>query len=127
MCIRDSTNNGDGTVTISCEDGTSVTVADGQDGQDGTDGTSCTVADNGDGTKTISCDDGTTVTVSDGSDGEDGVDGVDGTNGSDGVNGEPGGNVEITKHHGSDFLRQEEFDNDGKHLVDAEITSATAA
>lgn len=54
------TDNGDGTVTVSCDDGTTVTVSDG------TDGASCTVADNGDGTKTITCDDGTSVTVGDG-------------------------------------------------------------
>ena len=56
-------DNGDGTKTISCEDGTSVVVSDGADG------TACTVADNGDGTKTISCEDGTSVVVSDGADG----------------------------------------------------------
>ncbi len=50
-------DNGDGTKTISCTDGTSVTVANG---------VSCTVADNGDGTKTISCTDGTSVIVTDG-------------------------------------------------------------
>jgi mono/diheme cytochrome c family protein len=54
------TDNGDGTKTISCEDGTEVTISDG------TAGAACTVTDNGDGTKTISCDDGTEVTVSDG-------------------------------------------------------------
>jgi hypothetical protein len=55
--VRD---NGDGTKTISCADGTSVTVSNGQAGA------SCTVTDNGNGTKTISCADGTSVTVSDG-------------------------------------------------------------
>ena len=88
-------DNGDGTATISCDDGTSTTVSDGVDGSsctatdngdgsstitcddgttvtvaDGVDGDSCTVADNGDGTKTISCDDGTSVTVADGADGD---------------------------------------------------------
>ncbi len=53
------TDNGDGTKTIACDDGTTVTVNDGVDG-------SCTVADNGDGTKTITCDDGTSVTVNNG-------------------------------------------------------------
>ncbi len=57
------TDNGDGTSTISCEDGTSVTV---QGGATGDAGSGCTVTDNGDGTKTIKCDDGTSVTVSDG-------------------------------------------------------------
>ncbi len=59
------TDNGDGTFTIDCDDGTSATVSDG------TDGGQCTVVDNGDGTKTITCDDGTEVTVSDGTDGSD--------------------------------------------------------
>ncbi len=71
-------DNNDGTKTISCDDGTSVTVSDGADGADGADGTSCTVADNGDGTKTISCDDGTSVTVSDGADGQPGEPGPPG-------------------------------------------------
>ncbi len=62
------TDNGDGTVTISCEDGTEVTISDGQDG---TDGESCTIVDNGDGTKTITCGD-VTVTVTDGEDGQPG-------------------------------------------------------
>ena len=49
-------DNGDGTATVSCDDGTSVVV-----GAD----TSCTVEDNGDGTATITCDDGTSTLVSD--------------------------------------------------------------
>ncbi len=53
-------DNGDGTKTITCEDGTTATVSDG------TPGDSCTIVDNGDGTKTITCEDGTEVTVSDG-------------------------------------------------------------
>ncbi|MBN1612478.1 MAG: hypothetical protein JW940_37955, partial [Polyangiaceae bacterium] len=51
-------DDGDGTKTIACDDGTSVTVsdgADGQDGADGADGSSCSVTDDGDGTKTIAC------------------------------------------------------------------------
>jgi hypothetical protein len=66
------TDNGDGTHTIDCEDGTSTTISDGMDGMDGA---SCMAMDNGDGTKTISCEDGTSVTVSDGEDGMDGADG----------------------------------------------------
>ncbi len=54
-------DNGDGTKTISCADGTTATVADGRNGA------GCTIVDNGDGTKTITCADGTTVTVSDAS------------------------------------------------------------
>jgi hypothetical protein len=49
------THNDDGTATIACEDGTSVTVEDGMDGS------SCTITDNDDGTATLSCDDGTSV------------------------------------------------------------------
>jgi len=62
----------DGTKTISCDDGTTVTVNDGAAGAAGAagaNGTSCTVTDNMDGTKTISCDDGTSVVVTDGSNG----------------------------------------------------------
>ncbi len=69
-------DNGDGTFTITCDDGTSVTVQKGEQGPPGPageDGTSCTVTDNGDGTKTISCTDGTSVTVNDGQPGQDGL------------------------------------------------------
>lgn len=59
-------DNGNGTKTITCEDDTSVTVADGVDGKDGD---SCSVADNGDGTKTIACGGDTPVTIHDGADG----------------------------------------------------------
>ena len=71
-------DNGDGTATISCDDGTSFRVRNGSDGTDGTDGgdgtdgtdgmdgmdgTSCSVMDNADGSRTISCEDGTSVTI----------------------------------------------------------------
>ena len=49
------TNNADGTSTITCDDGTTVTV--------GGDDDSCTIVNNGDGTATITCDDGTSATV----------------------------------------------------------------
>jgi len=68
----------EGTITISCEDGTVATITDGQDGADGS---ACTVEDNADGSKTISCEDGTSVIVSDGTDGVPGSDGQDGANG----------------------------------------------
>src|SRR6185436_11339038 len=64
-CSVDDTD--DGRKTISCDDGTSVTVSDGADGMDGAkgdegqpgaNGASCTVDDTDDGRKTISCDDG---------------------------------------------------------------------
>ncbi|HEY6912152.1 MAG TPA: OmcA/MtrC family decaheme c-type cytochrome, partial [Myxococcales bacterium] len=54
-------SNNDGTVTITCTDGTSGTVAAGAPG---TPGASCTVTNNGNGTRTITC--GTSgITVSD--------------------------------------------------------------
>lgn len=86
-------DNGDGTATITCDDGTTATIGNGTDGMDGTDGidgmdgrdgvdgmdgadgdagadgTSCTVVEEGNGTKTISCEDGTMAMVSDGTDG----------------------------------------------------------
>jgi OmcA/MtrC family decaheme c-type cytochrome len=68
-------DNGDGTNTILCTDGTSITVQNGRDGKDGkpgtngTDGTSCTVRSNADGTRTIACTDGTSGTVGNGADG----------------------------------------------------------
>lgn len=67
------TDNADGTATITCDDGSEVTIG----GNAGT----CSVTDNGDGTSTISCDDGTTVTVSDGGNGDNcsAVDNGDGT------------------------------------------------
>jgi|GEM_PF-867020 len=103
------TDNGNGTHTITCNDGTSATLSDGKDGKDGTsctvgsdggtttisctdgtsvavkdgadgtDGSSCSVTDNGDGTKTVACTDGTSVTVSDGAAGKDGTNGTDGS------------------------------------------------
>jgi predicted CXXCH cytochrome family protein len=60
------TDHGDGTVTITCDDGTEVTISDGAPGG------SCTVLDHGDGTRTIECEDGTRVVVSDGEDGSPG-------------------------------------------------------
>ncbi len=48
-----ATSNGDGSSTIRCTDGTSVTVTSGKDG------VSCTVTNNGNGTRTITCADGT--------------------------------------------------------------------
>jgi ELWxxDGT repeat protein len=56
-----------GTHTLSCDDGTSAVILDGEDGQDGR---SCTVIDNANGTKTVACDDGTSAVVRDGADGK---------------------------------------------------------
>jgi OmcA/MtrC family decaheme c-type cytochrome len=102
------TQNGNGTATISCTDGTTATVSNG------TDGSACTAVDNGDGTKTISCEDGTIVTVSDGRyDAE----------------------TKIANFHGAPTLLSEgEYlpcpagvtSGCGKEFVDAQITSATA-
>ncbi len=50
-------DNGNGTSTITCPGGTSVTVPTGAKG------TSCTVVANPDGTRTITCSDGTSVVV----------------------------------------------------------------
>jgi len=84
------TDNEDGSVTITCGDGTEVTLAGGQEGKpgaDGKDGSSCAVTDNEDGTKTVSCDDGTSVTLSNGTDGEDGPQGDPGAQGEPGKDG----------------------------------------
>ncbi|MBU1239328.1 hypothetical protein KKF84_06665 [Myxococcota bacterium] len=59
-------DNGDGTHTLRCDDGTEVTL---QNGEDGEDGSNCSIADNGDGTYTMTCEDGTEVTFQDGEDG----------------------------------------------------------
>ncbi len=86
-----SKDNGDGTKTITCTDGTSISLADGptgttgatgatgnngQDGAAGKDGTACSVKANGDGTKTVSCTDGTAVNLADGATGAAGKDGA---------------------------------------------------
>lgn len=93
-------DNGDGTSTITCEDGTTVTIPGG------TPGTSCTVVDNGDGSSTITCEDGTVVTVRDGQPVTSGV--------------------RITDKHGTDYLQSTGEYANGKYMVDATITGATA-
>lgn len=80
-------DNENDTATITCDDGTSVTLSDGEDGTDGEDGSSCSVDDNGDGTKTISCEDGTSVIVADGQTGPMGGAGPQGPAGKDGKDG----------------------------------------
>jgi hypothetical protein len=108
------TQNGNGTATISCADGTTATVANGTNGQNGLDGTSCTVKDNGNGTKTITCADGTTVTVADGA---------------------AGVSAAVASFHGGAALESEgEFapcapgvtSGCGKRFVNAQVTGATA-
>ncbi len=81
------TDNGDGTATIACDDGTEATLSDGEDGdagEVGPPGDSCTVIDHDDGTKTLRCEDGTRVTLTDG------APGVDGRRGAPGEDGAPG-------------------------------------
>ncbi|MBI5549303.1 MAG: OmcA/MtrC family decaheme c-type cytochrome [Deltaproteobacteria bacterium] len=53
---------------VTCPDGTTVTIKDGEQGPNGGDGESCTLTEV-EGVKTITCPDGTTVTVLDGQDG----------------------------------------------------------
>jgi len=130
------TNNADGTATITCTDGTSVTVANGQDGSNGS---SCTVQDNGDGTSTISCDDGTSVTVTNGQNGgsctvvqnADGSSTIKCDDGStvtvtNGTNGQNGSNFRITDLHGTDYLQSTGEFAAGKYFVKATITGASA-
>ena len=62
-------DNGDGTATVQCTDGSSVVLSSGANGVDGS---SCSVSDNGDGTATISCSDGSGVTIANGADGTNG-------------------------------------------------------
>jgi OmcA/MtrC family decaheme c-type cytochrome len=54
------TNNGDGTSTVACTDGTTATI---ENGTDGTDAQSCLLTSNGDGTRTLTCPDGSTVVL----------------------------------------------------------------
>lgn len=62
-------DNGDGTITISCTDGTRVTVANGRDGTNGTNGdggaagTSCTLETSNDGGRVLACSDGTMTDI----------------------------------------------------------------
>lgn len=69
------TANADGSSTLHCDDGTSVTL------HDGAAGSSCTATTNADGSRTIACDDGTRVTLRDGTNGMDGTPGTNGTGG----------------------------------------------
>ena len=86
-------SNEDGSATITCEDGTTATVApgtDGTDGVDGVDGSSCSLTDNEDGTYTLTCEDGTEITLQDGAAGEPGADGEPGAAGEPGADGASG-------------------------------------
>jgi OmcA/MtrC family decaheme c-type cytochrome len=86
-------DNNNGSATVTCPDGTTVTVTSGTNGTNGTNGTagmngtngtagvngtSCTLVINADaGSKTISCTDGTSVTLLDGRNGNNANDIVD--------------------------------------------------
>ncbi|MBI5510873.1 MAG: OmcA/MtrC family decaheme c-type cytochrome [Deltaproteobacteria bacterium] len=94
------TDNLDGSKTITCADGTSVTVTDGQTGG------SCQVVDNGDGTKTVTCDDGTEVTVTDGSNAT-----LD---------------LGIANFHGVDTLVAGQLATAGRFIATASVTGVTA-
>jgi len=61
--------NADGTSTLSCEDGTTVTVPGGEDGLPSLHGTPCVLKDNDNGTRTIYCQDGHTFTIPGGTEG----------------------------------------------------------
>lgn len=137
---------GSDSATIICDDGTEVTLHDGDPGlpgdpgdpgAPGEDGSSCSITSNGDGTKTISCDDGTTATVTDGVNGasclvtgnDDGSSTISCGDGST-VTVKDGRNaldVAVKNFHGTDrLLTSGEFDEAGKYFVTADITSATA-
>ncbi len=58
--------NSDGSATIRCADGTSVTL---RNGMNGTSGTTCTVGSEDGGMRVISCSDGTRVSIPPGRDG----------------------------------------------------------
>ncbi len=97
--------NDAGTSTITCADGTTVVVHNGQD-------SSCTVAAGDGGTSTITCSDGTTATV---------------RNGANGTNGTNGLGIQVNNLHGNAFLMSTgEFATAAKVFVDATITSVTA-
>ncbi len=74
--VCEAIDNEDGTHTISCADGTTVTIADGEDGTDGTagadgeGGSSCTATTDEGGIVTTSCEDGSSATNASGEGGE---------------------------------------------------------
>ena len=70
--------NDDGSATITCSDGTSHTVTNGENGtngDDGLDGTNCSVEETEEGA-IVTCDDGSTATITNGTDGTDGENGI---------------------------------------------------
>ena len=81
----DVTDNKNGTYTLECENGNSITLTDGEDGLPsgpGLPGGSCSVADNEDGSFELSCEGGNSFTLYDGTDGVKGEQGETGAQGS---------------------------------------------
>jgi hypothetical protein len=98
----------EGGAVISCGDGTSVTVRDGQNGtngtngQDGQNGTSCSTQEAYDDGYLISCGDGSEVEIHNGRDGQNGQNGQNGSNGSNGKDGHDGSNGANVDEYSSD-------------------------
>lgn len=89
-------DNADGTVTISCPDGSSVTFDAAVPGQDGS---SCSALNNEDGSYSIVCTDGSSFDLYDGEPGDAGSDGEPG--GGCSVSDAPGGGSTITCDDGT--------------------------
>lgn len=130
--------NSDGSATIRCADGTSVTL---RNGMNGTSGTTCSVGSEDGGMRVISCSDGTRVSVPPGRDGvtcsvssdlDAGVRTIrcsDGTSAtvSDGRNGASGLGVRIRSQHGTQhLLTSGAYAEGAKVRVRATITAAAA-
>jgi predicted CXXCH cytochrome family protein len=133
--------NSDGSATIRCADGTSVTLRNGMNGTNGMNGATCSVGSEDGGLRVISCSDGTRVSVAPGRDGvtcsvssdlDAGVRTIrcsDGTSATvnDGRNGATGLGVRIPGTHGTQHLLTSGAYADGaKTRVRATITAAAA-
>ncbi len=137
-------DNGDGTVTVSCTDGTKVTLSNGRNGTNGDAGTSCSITTKSDGGRIVSCSDGTIADLPGGSSCsiKDNLDGgrtiscadgtviniANGTNGTNGMNGANAGDAfRVDQFHGTDFLTQAALSSTGKFLANMTITGAAAS
>jgi hypothetical protein len=136
-------DNGNGTVTVSCTDGTSVTLANGTNGTNGSNGdagTACSITTKSDGGRIVSCTDGTvadlpngtactiastdagrTISCSDGTV----IAVTNGTNGTNGTNTVDA--FRVDQFHGTGFLDKAALAATGKYLAKMTITSATAS
>lgn len=139
-------DNGDGTVTVSCTDGTRVVLNQGSNGQPGAPGdagTSCTIESRTDGGRALVCTDGTMLDLPTGQtctiapiDGGRLLTCSDGTtipiiNGQPGTNGTNGTTdlrdaFRVGNFHGTTVLEAEEFAATGRFLADMTITAASA-